>query len=125
MVEAARSSSGTFDDEAFINALSSDLQQWDVDGDERFSTFFYDIFGTENPAEVDHLEAEDPRDSGVHNSGADEEASNPTEKSRNRVCCKKTRSLPFKPGTCNIDLVTDTHSSLINAVAIWAFFLFR
>jgi hypothetical protein len=108
-----------------MNALSSDLEQWDVDGDERFSTFFYDVFGTENPQEVDRLEAEDPHGLGVNNSGVDEEANNPTEKSRHRVCCKKTRSHPFKPGTYNIDLVVDTHSSLVNAVMIWAFFLFR
>jgi hypothetical protein len=122
MVEAAHSSSGTFDDGAFINALSSDLKQWDVDGDERLSTFFYDIFGTDNPAEVDRLEAEDPRDSGVNDSGVDEEANDPTE---DRVCCGKSKAHLFKPGTYNIDLVVDTHSSLIIVVAIWAFFLFR
>jgi hypothetical protein len=125
MVEAAHSSSGIFDDEAFINALSSDLKQWDVDGDERLSTFFYDIFGTENPADVDRLEADDPRDSGVIDLGVDEEASNPTEMSSDHVCCKKTKSHLFKPGTYNIDFVVDSHSSLIIAVAIWAFFLFR
>jgi hypothetical protein len=119
MVSAAHSTSGTFDDEAFITALSSDLKQWDVESDERLSTFFYDVFGTENPAEVDHLGAEDPRDDV---SDVDEEASN---SSRQGVCCNKTGSHLFKPGTYNIDLVVDTHSSLINAVAIWAFFLFR
>jgi hypothetical protein len=125
MVEAARSSSGTFDDEAFINALSTDLGQWDVDGDERMSTFFYDVFRTENFAEVDHLAAEGPRDLGVDDSGVDEEADNPRETSRHGVCSKKKkRSYLFKPGTYNIDLVVDTHSSLINAVGIWAFYLF-
>jgi hypothetical protein len=124
MVEAARSSSGTFDDEAFINALSTDLSDWDVDGDERMSTFFYDVFGTENFAEVDHLAAEDPRGLGVDDSGVDEEADNPNEKSRHGECSKEKISYLFKPGTYNIDLVVDTHSSLINAVGIWAFYLF-
>lgn len=120
MVEAARSPSGTFDDEAFINALSSDLEQWDVDGDERLSTFFYDVFGAENLAEVNRLEAEDPRDLGVDDSGVDEGADNhPSEK------CKTKRAHLFRPGTINIDLVVDSHSSLVNAVGIWAFFLFR
>jgi hypothetical protein len=124
MVEAARSSTGTFDDEAFINALSTDLEHWDVDGDERMSTFFYDVFRTENFAEVDHLAEEDPRDFGVDNSSVDEEADNPSEKSRHGVCSKNRRSSLFKPGTYNIDLVVDTHSSLINAVGTWAFYLF-
>ena len=125
MVEAARSSSGIFDDEAFINALSTDLEHWDVDGDECMSTFFYDVFRTENFAEVDHLAAEDPRNLGVDDSGVDEEADNPSEKSRHGVCSKKKkRSYLFKPGTYNIDLVVDTHSSLINAVGIWAFYWF-
>jgi hypothetical protein len=124
MVEAARSSSGTFDDEAFINALSSDLEHWDVDGDERMSTFFYDVFGTENFAEVERLEAEDPRELGGDDSGVDEEADNPGEKSCHGVCSKKKKSYLFKPGTYNIDLVVDTHLSLINAVGIWAFYLF-
>jgi hypothetical protein len=123
MVEAARSSSGTFDDEAFINALSSDLEQWDNDGDERLSTFFYDVFGTETLTEVDRLEAEDPRDMGVDDAGVDEEVSNPTEKSRHGVCRKTKRSNLFRPGTYNIDLVVDTHSSLLSAVGIWGFFL--
>jgi hypothetical protein len=124
MVEAARSSSGMFDDEAFINALSSDLEQFDVDGDERLSTFFYDVFGTETLAEVDRLEAEDPRDMGVDDSDVDEEVNNPTEKSRHDVCRKTKRSYLFRPGTYNIDLVIDTHSSLISAVGIWGIFLF-
>jgi hypothetical protein len=124
MVEAARSSSGTFDDEAFINALSSDLGCWDVDGDERLSTFFYDVFGTETLAEVDRLEAEDPRDMGVDDAGVDEEASNPNEKSRHGVSCETKRSYLFRPGTYNIDLVVDSHRSLIIAVGIWGFFLF-
>jgi hypothetical protein len=120
MVEAARSPSGTFDDEAFVNALSSDLEQWDVDGDERLSTFFYDVFGTENPAEVERLEVEDPPESGI-----DEEANDPSQKGRRRGNLCKSRWRPFKPEHCNVDMVVDSHVSSVNIVAIWAFFIFR
>ena len=58
MVHVAQSQSGLLDDEAWINALSSGLEDWDVQADGRFSTFFEDVFGMTSPR---HVEAPEQR----------------------------------------------------------------
>ncbi|CAB9507079.1 expressed unknown protein [Seminavis robusta] len=45
MVEMAQSKSGTFDVEALANALTLDLQDWNVGCEDRESTYFSDVFG--------------------------------------------------------------------------------
>jgi len=128
MVEAARSASGTFDDESFINAISSDLGDWDLAGSERMSSFFFDVFGTEDPSSVERLEVEKLSESVP----VDEEAHTPTEPHHARCCdlllccchlCCRSKPGPFKTGHLNADLVIDTQGSLFAVVAIWAFFI--
>lgn len=56
MVEAAQSPSGRLDVEAIVNAIGSDLGDWEVACEDRFSTFFQDVFGTMKPWEVEELQ---------------------------------------------------------------------
>jgi hypothetical protein len=48
MVEVARSPSGRLDVEAFADALTSDLDEWQVGNEDRLSTIFYDVFEETN-----------------------------------------------------------------------------
>jgi hypothetical protein len=52
MVKALKSPSGRFDEEAFVNALSADLSDWEVGVEDRTSTCFYDVFGKEDVLET-------------------------------------------------------------------------
>lgn len=56
MVEAASSSSGLFDEEAFVNALTSDLKQWKVGCEDSNTTSFYDVYGFESYREQRKME---------------------------------------------------------------------
>jgi len=58
MVEAACSSSGLFDQEAFVNALTSDLSAWKVGAEDLNTTSFYDAFGYFNYYEKALLEVQ-------------------------------------------------------------------
>jgi len=58
-LKAAQSRSGRFDEEAVVNAISSDLREWEVGSEDRFSSYFYDVFGTSSPVEVTKLEADE------------------------------------------------------------------
>ena len=57
MVQAAQSTSGFLDEEAVVNALASDLGDWDIESDYRISSFFHDVFRTSDPWRVTKLEA--------------------------------------------------------------------
>ena len=172
MVEAAQSSSGCLDEEAFFNALTGDLQELDVDSDYQFSTFFEDVFGTDDPNKVTHIEAEDPVDHENDEEdpiGSSAEAKKITEsidagtdvakKSSSRpgirkgdpdlegqtcFCCRygtgtwvsklfsrccfcyfKLSKGPFTTSNFDIDLVLDSHLSLLTIVVLWIFFVAR
>jgi hypothetical protein len=58
MVEAATSSSGLFDQEAFTKALTSDLSEWNIGAEDKNTTSFYDVWGYSNYYEKAILEVE-------------------------------------------------------------------
>ena len=48
MVEVASSSSGLLDEEALVNALTSDLSEWKVGCEDNETTTFFDVWGFES-----------------------------------------------------------------------------
>ncbi|GKY96209.1 hypothetical protein MPSEU_000580800 [Mayamaea pseudoterrestris] len=48
MVQAATTDSGRFDEEALLQALTSDIQEWQVGHEHRLTTLFYDVFEQED-----------------------------------------------------------------------------
>lgn len=141
MVVAARSATGCLDAESFANAVSSDLTDWNVGSEDILSTFFEDVFGTDNPADVKQLEAVDEQNIGAP---TDLESFQNHEKERirsprcSRVCtslfclftlgwccgyCTSDTETIFNVEPSNIDFDVDAHSSLVAAVLIWIFSL--
>jgi len=59
MVEAAFSSSGLFDEEAFVNALTGDLSLWNVGCEDEITTSFFDVYGFESYREMAIKEEQD------------------------------------------------------------------
>ena len=109
MVQAAYSPSGRFDEEAFINALTSDLSAWRVGCEDRETTYIYDVFGTDDLKKFDRL-----GEKGAVNSHEDLEAQ---ESDTNTVELHKKRSLKF------VDSVVDMYASSVTLLLIWLFFL--
>jgi len=84
MAELAQSASGTFDEEALINAISSDLELWDPANEDTPSTFFQDVFQLPLPKRGIKLQAEPLDEDGKTNQGppvlnADDEEKKETE----------------------------------------------
>lgn len=104
MVESAHSQSGLFDEEAFVNSVSSDIRRWDTKGDGRMSTFFYDVFGVGDPTKVEKL--------GEITAGE-----------QHKVLGCERRNVPFKTQEASIDMVCETVSSSTITVVTWIFFL--
>lgn len=172
MVQVAQSKSGTFDEEAFINAISCDLEDFptNIEGDPldlRESTFFEDVFHESDPQNVINLRSNDFDDD-----EDDERPNNPasTTIDQGLINCfnghvqgdnlkgskkgsvigtiliepetsqddfdpptqgdvdtndkkeKKVKS-PFRAELFNIDLVIDSHGSLVVVVIIWMFYM--
>ena len=110
MVEVTRSSSGRLDFEAFVNALTYDLDEWDVGTEERLSTIFFDVFGEERSAVNEKCRKEKGKDP---ISGGDTELQ--TEQGMFTGLNSVDHSV--------VDLVVDTHSSVICVCLIWFFYL--
>lgn len=94
MIEVAQSSSGRFDEEALINAITSDLGAWGAEFEDRNTTYIYDSFGTE--------EAYSFQQSGQH---IDSDH-----------VIKRTTLEP-------IDSVIDSFASTFTVVIIWSFYI--
>jgi hypothetical protein len=105
MVEVARSPSGRLDVEAFANALTSDLDQWQVGNEDRLSTIFFDVF-------------EETR-TGVNKRSRISEASDTEHNSPEKGRFNKENSVEHS----NIDFVVDSHSSVVIVTIIWFFYL--
>ena len=150
MVMAASSTSGLLDDEAWINALSSGIDEWQPGAEERtITTFFEDVFRTRNPhdvyvedlvkqdcKEVERIDENDVARSYQENvvsikgdtGNQDEMVSTGVEDENSRrctgsACCHKRRNQMFPSETFNIDMVTDAHASLWIVVLIWVFYI--
>jgi hypothetical protein len=110
MVEVARSPSGLLDEEAFVNALTSDLDDWKVGSEDRLSTLYADVY-------EDDEEAEDDEDG----AGDEEGATKPTgdDKAENSGNFEGKNVLDH----ANIDFVVDAHSSVTVVMLIWLFFV--
>lgn len=119
MAEAARSTSGNFDEEALINALSSDLADWDVTPG-RVSTFFEDVFGTPNPDSVSRLESED-----ITIQEVDEEVTPEPENDKGGGANSPDKRLFVTSALFNMDMVVDANMSLWSMVMIWVFYFLR
>ena len=64
MVEAASTDTGCLDMEAFVQALTADLSEWDVGSEDRNTTSFYDVYGFSNYYEkaIQEIEAEEEKE---------------------------------------------------------------
>lgn len=136
MVNIARSTTGRLDAEAFVNAVSSDLSEWNVGSEDMLSTHFEDVFGTSDPTKVTTLQSEHIA---LDVSRGTEQAANDTKSGRTRLSkmfswlwfllslgnlfgyCSPVGSRTFVVESSNIDYVLDAHSSLVAAVLIWVF----
>jgi hypothetical protein len=130
MVNAAHSTTGRLDAEAFVNAMSSDLSEWNVGSEDMLSTHFEDVFGTSDPTKVTVIQDEEP-------CRRTEETTNATKSGivSNILSwlwfllllgnlfgyCSPVGSRTFVVESANIDSVLDAHSSLVAAVLIWVF----
>ena len=75
MVQVAQSQSGLFDEEAFCNAISADIQDWKVVGNEdAVATFFEEVFGSTNPRAIINL-----RDDGIDDISNNNNNNDPSE----------------------------------------------
>ena len=108
MTNLAQSSSPSSGTSAVLTAdvlqkvTTRDLGPWDVDCERRLSSFDDDIFGGKNPRQMENIEIET----------ADEETPSGA----------KGPPSVMDRETANVDLVTDSHNSLIIVVLIWTFF---
>jgi hypothetical protein len=126
MVDVCKSPSGLLDEQAFLNALTFDLKEWEVGCEDRRSTYVEDVFGAEEftttferwgkveeeqavakqeQAEEDEDHVEDPDDD------AEEEAGD------KHVLLSKKRSGRI------IDSVVDSYASSATLLLIWLFYL--
>lgn len=129
MVAMAQSTSGRLDSNAWLQALSSDLSDWNIENETSLSSFFQDVFGESDPGAVYLVD---------HNMERQETGRRPDEEEAE--CLKPQVALEpqtnffsfakknvvqlFRPERTNIDLVVDTHASLIAVVLVWLFYLF-
>ena len=79
MVEAASSSSGLFDEEALVNALTSDLSDWKVGCEDNETTTFFDVWGFESYREKKKIDDKEKEQETVDLEQKDKEASNDIE----------------------------------------------
>jgi hypothetical protein len=105
MVEVACSPSGRLDVEAFANALTFDLDKWQVRNEDSLSTIFYDVF-------------EETRTE-VNKRTRISEASDTEHNSPEMGHFNKENSVEHS----NIDFVVDMHSSVVCVTIIWFFYL--
>ena len=110
MVQAAHSSSGRFDEEALVNALLSDVEDWGVNWEDQMSSYVFDIFGTEDLRDFERLELfRNERESSgsfINNDGI---------QTMHRVRKRGMAS--------SIDSVMDSYASNATLIAIWSFYI--
>lgn len=108
MIEAAHSSSGRFDEEALINAITSDLGAWGLEFEDRNTTYIYDCFGAE--------EAYSFQQSGLSQQYQEPIDSVKKDGPGNNEIAKRTTLEP-------IDSVIDSFASTFTVVIIWIFYI--
>jgi hypothetical protein len=114
MVDAAHSPSGRFDEEALINALTSDLDLWEVGCEDRQSTYVFDVFGTDDIPAFQRLgenQAKEQEDK--------EDLEDPSTKDDDDDTVKLLKKRSGKV----IDSVVDSYASFFSLILIWLFFL--
>jgi hypothetical protein len=104
MVEAARSPSGLLDEEAFVNALTSDLGDWKIGSEDRLSTLYADVYEDDEKPE-----------------GGEEGATKPTGGDKAEISGNFEGKNVLDHA--NIDFVVDAHSSVTVVMLIWLFFV--
>ena len=113
MVDAAHSPSGRLDEEALINALTSDLDQWEVGCEDRRSTYVFDVFGTDDIPAFQRLGEKRAKEKGEDL----EDPSTEDDDDDDIVKLHKKRSGKV------IDSVVDSYASFFSLLLIWLFFL--
>jgi len=119
MVQVASSPSGRLDEQAFLNALTNDLEDWKVGSEDEVSTLFADVFGGGfGPAEQsdgEEISAEE----------LEEDVEGRTTSVSIGEKTKKMASNLDLGGALdsNIDYVVDSHSSVILVMLIWCFYI--
>ena len=112
MVDAARSPSGRLDEEALINALTSDLDQWEVGCEDRRSTYVSDVFGTDDIPAFQRLGEKRAKEE-------EEDLEDPSTKDDDDDNVKLLKKRSGKI----IDSVVDSYASFFSLLLIWLFFL--
>lgn len=102
MVECCQSSSGLLDLGAWLNALTHDVQQYEVGVEDRISTHTFDVWGFSTYKEWEDCQ--------VEHAGEEEE-----DDDNYKIKRRRTQS--------NIDFAVDPHASVSLAAAIWTFYI--
>ena len=150
--DAAGDASGRLDVDAFVRALTADLDLWEVGSDDRLSTTFYDVFGydtEEGAAAMNEKEGNGGGDAGSAEAGkaaappttgiistededASEQAKHATKEGRFDISfyvpttsggSKSVARVVRKPTASFIDWGADTHRSLIFLVVLFLFYI--
>lgn len=108
MVEMAKNYAafGGLSAAVLLHCSTSDLGPWDVASERRLSSFFVDVFGERDPFKIKVSQKDDKDEA----------------KDEEEDTCLKTNIIALDPETTNVDMVTDSHLSLVVTVLIWGFF---
>lgn len=122
MVQVAKSSSGRLDLEAFVQALTSDLDMWPLGSESKISTFFYDVFGqtraqVNDAIAVGRIKVTSPNQD--KDGDKEDGISDPEKDDALSGSFTKDNSIDHS----NVDFVVDIHASVVAMVVIWFFYL--
>jgi hypothetical protein len=110
------------DPEAWIMALTGDVQQWEVGCQDRTSTHIYDVWGYDSYPDYDriqHEQQEEEKENGEKEETPDPNSKSPLDDNVDR----RNYVIERKRIQSNIDLVIDNHSSVALVAAIWMFYI--
>lgn len=117
MVEAARSTSGCFDEEALVNALTSDLKEWETGNENRMTSMLYDVFQQDDPRLLVNSEQDKGNNiTDIEHELDEEQLSMQKQKDEIHTGIKAVN-------VTNVDFVVDSHSSVTVVVIIWMFYI--
>lgn len=133
MVEAARSETGSFDEEAIVSALSYDvLEHWEVGCEDKFTSCFEDVFGApDNRTRVTELAAEgEATDDAPDAASPDEENNNNSDDGGVPKAAESGGSVPpaqheHPNNQCTLRCVIKSVVGLLSLVGTLLFYLWK
>lgn len=118
MVMVAGGPGTPFNEEAFVNALTSDLSKWEVGTEDRLSTSFFDVWNYDSRREKELLDKEQAE---AKSSAIDKATAQQGEILTENEEEEYVPRLPLMGA--NIDFAVDCHSSVAVTCILWLFFV--